>query len=129
MGTQTTDSMTKGMQALVAMETNAARLSEVAVQLLTAHAAGLPELLAVRAEATQDRPHLALQPKTPDDARLWARALGMDVKVTVEDGGEDQLLERAAVEFTVDGVLVRLAACRWYSADQWAERIAEAVAA
>lgn len=129
MGTQTTDSMAKGLQALAAMETHAAHLSEVAARLLTAHADRLPELLAVRAEATQDRSYLALQPRTVEDARLWARALGVDVTVTVNDGGEDTLIERAATEFTFDGVLVRLASCQFYSVDEWAEHIAEAVAA
>jgi hypothetical protein len=131
MGTQTTDSMTKGMQALVAMETNAAHLSEVAVRLLTEHAATLPELLAVRAEASQERPQLTLQALTVDDARLWADALGVAVSVTVEDANEGTgtLIERSAVEFPVDGVMVRLSSCQWHTAEQWADRIAEAVAA
>lgn len=128
MGTQTTDSMTKAMVALAAMETHAAHLSEVAVRLLSEHAGGLPELLAVRAEATDARVHLALQPRTVEDARLWAAALGVDVAVSVEDCGEDRIGERAAVEFVFDGVLVRLASYQSYSADEWADRIAEAVA-
>ncbi|MFE7272996.1 hypothetical protein [Streptomyces sp. NPDC057623] len=129
MTTETTDSITKGMQALAAMETHAAHLSEVAARLLTEHSGGLPELLAVRAEATQDRPHLALQPLDADDAQLWARALNVDVTVRIEDGGENTIVERATAEFTVDGVTVRIGSCQWYSAKQWAERIAEAVAA
>lgn len=124
MTTQITDSMAKGMQALAAMETHAARLSEVAARLLTAHADGLPELLAVRAQATQDGPQLGLQPQTPEDARLWARALNVDVVATIEDAGVDQILERVVAEFAVDGVAVRIGAVRWHSAAQWAELVA-----
>ena len=131
MGTETTDSMTKGMQALVAMETHAAHLSEVAARLLTAHADGLPELLAVRAEASQNGSQLTLQAQTSDDARTWAEALGVTLAVTVEDAGEGTgtVLEHSAVQFPVDGVVVRLASCKWHTAKQWADRIAEAVAA
>lgn len=129
MTTETTDSMTQGMLALAAMETHAAHLSEVAARLLTEHASALPELLAVRAEVKDSGPFLALQPKDADDAQLWAHALGVDVSLAVEDGGENRVVERAVVEFAVDGVSVRIGSYQWYSADQWAERIAEAVAA
>lgn len=131
MGTQTTHTMTLGMTALVAMETHAAHLSEVATRLLTEHADKLPPLLAVRAEATQERPQLTLQTLTADDARLWADALGVALAVTAEDAGEGNgtVKERAVAGFISDGVSVRLASCQWHTADQWADRIATAVAA
>jgi hypothetical protein len=131
MGTHITDSMTTGMQALAAMETNAAQLSEVAARLLTEHADRLPALLAVRAEATETGAQLAVQARSVEDAQLWAQALGVVLAVTAEDANEGTgtVIERAASEFPVDGVKVRLVACQWHTADEWAARTAQAVAA
>ena len=131
MGTQTTDSVTTGMKALVAMETHAAQLSAVTTRLLTEYAEGLPQLLAVHPEANPSSARLSLQPRTAEDARQWAAALDVPLTVSAEDAGEGTgtMVERAAAEFTVDGVAVRLGSCQWHTADEWAARTARAVAA
>lgn len=129
MTTQITDSMTKAVRALEATEANTALVRKVAVRLLAEHAEGLPELLAVRTEATGERARLYLQPRTSEGTRLWARALGADVVVAVEELRDDYRRVFASAELFVDGVTVSVGSCQTYSSAQWAEQSASAVAA
>ncbi|MBO0804257.1 MAG: hypothetical protein J2P25_14430 [Nocardiopsaceae bacterium] len=121
------ESMDKALQSVEAVEVTMARVRKVAVRL-TAGADSLPALLDVRVEASSARGFVALQPRTAEDVRLWADALGVDVTVseeTEDDGGHGV---RALAEWSVDSVQVRLGSCEWFSPAEWAARTAEAAA-
>ncbi|MGD1219964.1 hypothetical protein AB9Q10_16225 [Streptomyces krungchingensis] len=130
MGTQTTDTITKAEQALTVMDSRAQHVRAVSLQLLGEHAAGLPELMAVRVEASSSRQQLALQPYTVQDARQWAAALDVTLTVSIEDAvpaGWRAVHARANLE--IEGVQVHLGSYQTYSPEQWAEHTAAVVAA
>ena len=113
MTTQIIDSMSQALTALDAMDADAPRVREVAVRLLTEHASGLPELIAVRPYAGTGGPRLDFQPRTNQRARLWAEALGMTLTesfVRERDGWKQWHLSGDVV---VDGVRVHVGACEW----------------
>jgi hypothetical protein len=110
--------------ALDAMSAGAERIRQALPQLL-AQADTLPGLIAVHLETNHpswDAPRIRLQAATPVDAEVWAAHFG--VVLTTEDGRSswaDEFERHASAEFERDGVHVRLGACQFYTASQWAE--------
>ncbi|MFF1282200.1 hypothetical protein [Streptomyces sp. NPDC058299] len=130
MGTQITDSISKAENALLSLDIHAQHVRQVAMRILGEHAASLPELLAIHVEATDNRQRVGFQPRTVQDARQWAAALGVELTVTVVDAvPEGWRAIASAAEWLVDGVQVRIGSYQSYSPEQWAERSAAAVAA
>ncbi|MEU2062864.1 hypothetical protein [Streptomyces sp. NPDC013455] len=125
MGTQITDTGARAVLALRSMEANAFRVSQVTTRLLDDHT-DLPDLLAVRPQATGSAAQLDLQARTIEDARTWAAALGGTLRV---EDTEHLNGWSASADVVVDGVTVHVCAFQHYSAEERAERGAAAVVA
>ncbi|MFF3497425.1 hypothetical protein ACFYWS_39540 [Streptomyces sp. NPDC002795] len=117
MATEITDSMTLAVQALVLMNERAAQVQAVAIQLIAEYSAALPPLSAVRAEASTNRVHLALQTLTEADARQWAQALDVTLETSEPNRGryEHGYHVHTVATFVVDGVNVELGSAVWVS--------------
>jgi hypothetical protein len=127
---QPSKSMVMAVDALAAMDANAVKVRAVALRLLTEHAENLPELLAVRTEASQEQTRLDLQPRTNADAALWAQALGVELETyEVDAATEGWRRMHARGDAEVDGVLVHIGSCESVSPAQLAARSTEAVSA
>lgn len=130
MGTQITDTGAQAVLALRSMEANAFRVSQVTTRLLDQHANALPELLAVRPEATHKSAAVVFQPRTVEDANQWAAALGVELVVEDVDGYRPGChFRESRGTALVDGVTVWVSSSQSYSPEAWAElTAAEAVA-
>jgi hypothetical protein len=129
MATENTDSMTLAVQAMAAMDANAARIRAVVPRLLAEHAENLPPLLSVRTQATGRGAEVALQPWTVEAANEWARALCVELVCTEEVADDGWHTIRSAADTWVEGVRVHLGTSESFSPAQWAEREAVAVSA
>ncbi|MEW2633441.1 hypothetical protein AB0903_17735 [Streptomyces sp. NPDC048389] len=127
MSTESTEpSRTSTLQAaaLDAMSKGAERIRQVLPQLL-AQADTLPGLIDVRLETNHpswNAPYVRLQPATVTDAEVWAAHFG--VVLTTEDGRTswtDEFERHVSADFERDGVHIRIGACQFYTASQWAE--------
>ncbi len=123
MTTETTDSMGKAEQALAKMDEAAAHLRAL-VSRLVGEYDSLPQLLAVHVEASTSRAFVGLQPRTEDDARLWAEALGVTLETSERNRDDHGYYVHVCAEFVLDGVHVRLGAAEWVSAARAAEAVA-----
>ncbi|WP_432156310.1 hypothetical protein [Streptomyces sp. bgisy153] len=108
---------------LIAFESAAFRIGQVARRLLAEHP-GLPVQTmepTAWSLASSDGPdvhtELELRFDSVDEVRAWAEALGVEPTAEVS---ERSPYERAAVEATVDGVLVKVSGSRALTGDEYA---------
>lgn len=117
MGTEITGTMPQALTALDAMDADAPRVRAVALRLLAKHAASLPTLIAVRPYAGTDGPRLDFQPRTNEDAGLWAEALEMTLTESFAGERDGWRQRHLSGDVVVDGVRVHVGACEWVRAE------------
>ncbi|WP_129299883.1 hypothetical protein [Streptomyces alfalfae] len=115
--------MTKVEQALARTDEAAARLRAVATRLVTEHGGTLPQLLAVRLEASTNRTFVGLQAHTEAESRQWAQALGVTLETSDSTPDEHGFYRHFSAEFSVDDVMVRISSAEWFPAARAAEAV------
>ncbi|NUT07580.1 MAG: hypothetical protein HOV76_29330 [Hamadaea sp.] len=113
MTTKITDPMSMAVAALDAMDEHAARVREVAVRLLSEHAAGLPKLIGIRVFAGCSGPRVDLQPRTNEAAAQWAQALGVTLTESFAGDRDGWRQWHMSGSIDVDGVRVHVGAMEW----------------